>query len=427
MALTSLFSSSTFAQCGGTSVVPVYTYETDMYEPIFEWIYVTDYETWECDEVTGGTCTLTEWGHWEQDLIGYNITISIELEVANQVPDATYEIYVVWNDGSAQSVGGGTSASLYFQQVEGYIVGAYAIQTEPSPAVTGVRAEDPAHSTRYAENGGTLHLVGHNDVTISASGQFPAGCPSWSTGQTGALFTDSSSSDQTYSAGGYSVTVVRHQATSQSVDLHIFDQVAQKWNNIADRLKFGSGPALSATFSPGSSNLKMTMVEKYNNPDYGYKKEATLGATGSLTGRIVYPPLSWYFGNLAACELYASASVGFRSFGGMGLDPSTADGFTSQNPSITATGAIQVGFYLFLNTTFVQATATGSGGTGVSVSAQAVGADLQWKCGWDGVIFQGNVKLYRDPNDPWIDWTGSVNAWDGADTGWSTFLNLESL
>lgn len=308
-------------------------------------------------------------------------------------------------------------------------------ELEVNGAVKDVTAEDPDHPGRIAHAGETLSLVGHNNAKITAipadGSSFPPDYPKWGGNPPDGtvMFTDNSALDESFTAGDKTVNVERLQDLSNSVGLENFVG-AGTIINLRDKLKFNSptGASLSVSFDAGNSNFMASRAEKYMDPGWDNKYELVLGVRGEIVGRITHPAFSGSFSilgqDIAVWELYAETGIGLGVTGGAEKDPSVAMNKWRGTITGTATGRFQVGYYVFANISIIQLEGDLNASTSIFASARLAGCTLQNKYGWGGIVGNVSLTVYTDPNDPFVNYLGTVNLIDGNDTGWVTFWDL---
>ncbi len=152
----------------------------------------------------------------------------------------------------------------------------------------------------------------------------------------------------------------------------------------------------------------------------------TLGINGSLTGRITHPQFSGSVGNWAVWELYATASLSGSVSGGIEKDTSSsAASWKGQNLQASVTGSVSAGYYVYCNVFFVHLNGDLSASTSVTGAGQLAGKDVQFKGSWSGLEGNVTLKCYgSDPNDPWVDYSGTKTLISGDETGWKTAFTL---
>lgn len=320
-----------------------------------------------------------------------------------------------------------------------------ALNCSPGQTCFSLEAKDDDNGGRTASDGGTLSMVvsdtGSRSATITATangdatGSFEDGEPTW-TGQ-------NSGSDGDTSVGYGSSSIINStvQATadgnSESV---IIDLVGKQANtvtigtfnsdstmhNVKDKLKFPGGASATVAWSVGNTSYNSEMVDIYNSPTVDWKRKVTLGISGSVTGRITHPQFSGSVGSWVVWELFADLSISGSVTGGMESDPSLADSsWKSQNLAGSVTGSVQAGFYVYCNVFFVQIEGSLSASTSATGSVQLQGSDVQLMASWGGL--NGNVSLKchgSDPNNPWVEYSGTKTLIAGNSTPWKTVFTL---
>jgi len=348
---------------------------------------------------------------------------TVEVYAYGLNPDCTYSIET---DTDAQS--GVVSGQSSYSSVETYDLDwdwppSYAWIDEDCPEpecqVTGVQAKDSAHPSRVAGDGGTLYLVGENSADISAT-DFGPGCE-WANGQTSSSFTDSSSSDETYSVGSLSVMVVRMQAASVTVTTPSFMKGSSDTINLAGKVPY-VGTSLKLKFNAGNTSFSGSKCEKYNNPDWGVKVMYNLGVGAEADARVTYPPLTWYVPPGSSDPwLGAEVAVGLKGTaaitGSGGYDPSKSSPYDG---SVSMGGSVELyaEAFAYANIPFFDAEATGRVGTGVGLTGRLQGSNIEARFNWSGIVFIGHVKIYSDPSDPWVNTSINYNICDGDSTDW---------
>lgn len=307
--------------------------------------------------------------------------------------------------------------------------------------VEDVMAEDAQHPGRIAMTDDTLYLLGHQDARLTAipvGGSFPPGFPLWEypfQPDGTVSFVDSDPENDYYIAEGKKVFVERKQKTVNTLSADAFFDGSATVTNLRDKLNFKSqtGASYTVSFNPNNTEYTIETVERYMNPDLGTKHQFTLGVKAEVAGRITHPAFSGHFklfSQEALWELYAQAGITVNGGGGVAKDESVAYPAQIQgsNLTLTATGTIQAGYYIYVNTSFVQLEGDLNAATGIFGSVQLAGPQLQSKFGWNGLV--GNVYLkayFSDPNDPFVDYSGSKTLIDGNETEWKTFMDFSTL
>lgn len=303
--------------------------------------------------------------------------------------------------------------------------------------VNDITAEDAEHRGRVAHTGQTLYLIGHNDAEVRAHPEQPPfrlAIPIWS-GDAGipadgqVSFLNDSPLDKTFTAGQKTVYIERLQEAEEELPIgNLYSNEAME--NLQKKLRFKKGGvSLSAGFSLGNTKYKQSRAERYNDPGWAIKKEFLIGASGFVKGRITHPTFSnefKLFSYHCLWELYLEMTATISVTGGVVKDPFVPGyAWRSKNLEGKVEGKGQIGFFVYANSPTYEIDGDISASVSVYSAVRLSGSDIQHKYGWNGV--QGNVslKLYKDINDPIIDYSGTYNLIDGGDTGWSTFYRLE--
>lgn len=94
--------------------------------------------------------------------------------------------------------------------------------------------------------------------------------------------------------------------------------------------------------------------------------------------------------------------------------------------SVAGTASLTVGAqaYAYANIPYYSATATGSVSTGVSASARLYTGNIQDQFTWGGLTIAGQVLVYHDINNPYVNQQFSSNVLNSSQTNWYTLYTI---
>lgn len=314
------------------------------------------------------------------------------------------------------------------------------ITTSDPPLQFYLVAVDANNPSRQSSEG-VLHMVldSRREATITANilnGSFAFYEPNW-TGQSGLINNTTVSSHSSTDESKLIWASCRGQNQSVCVNYvaKVVNQVPfgsfKKDNNlpqnIAGKLKFPGGASFSYHWNIGNMSYNSELVDMYNSPYLGWKRNITLAIDASVSGRISHPTLSGSLpGDLAIWELGAEAELSGSASGGVGVDPSSNNpSWSAQNLSANLTGTVLVEWWVCSDLPYVKLDGSISASTSVTGAGQLSGNSVQYMGSWNGITGDISIKVYNtDPNRPWVEWSGSRTLIAGDNTGWKTAFTL---
>ncbi len=310
--------------------------------------------------------------------------------------------------------------------------------------VKQVFAIDADHPTRKATEGGTLHLVGHNNVTLKAipneGESFQSDQPDWS-GST-VLPSDPHASEWHHdagspstmfiTAGGKTVNVERHQSTQASAGgfsstlITVFNAIKaflKPPDEVQKGYKFTElqTSACNPFKAEYSHNVSYTYapVEKFNSPDLGSNHTLSGEVSASATGKICFPPPYSSVPNpVFVWSTYVVVSGGASFSISMSKDESKAvPAKWKPNAPLTATSSLKLGVGgdvgLLLPGDLFGIQGSVFGGASASAATALDTDSLSFSVKFEPLYLEGGLKVwYLNPNNLVIDLKGKYNILD---------------